>query len=93
MFMSEYGGIKWTGDPDSAGWGYGNAVKTEEEFIARYKGLTDALLDNPDMMGFCYTQLYDVEQEVNGLMTYDRKFKFDPAIFYEINTRKAAIED
>ena len=93
VFMSEYGGIKWTGDPDSAGWGYGNAVKTEEEFIARYKGLTDALLDNPDMMGFCYTQLYDVEQEVNGLMTYDRKFKFDPAIFYEIDTRKAAIED
>jgi len=53
----------------------------------------DALLDNEYMMGFCYTQLYDVEQEVNGLMTYERKFKFDPKIFYEINTRKAAIED
>ena len=44
-------------------------------------------------MGFCYTQLYDVEQEVNGLMTYDRKFKFDPEIFRKINTQKAAIED
>lgn len=93
VFMSEYGGIKWTGDPESAGWGYGNAVKTEEEFLARYKGLTDALLNNPDMMGFCYTQLYDVEQEVNGLMTYERKFKFDPAVIYAINTAKAAIED
>lgn len=40
-------------------------------------------------MGLCYTQLYDVEQEENGLMTYDRRFKFSPDIFYKINTRKA----
>ena len=44
-------------------------------------------------MGFCYTQLYDVEQEMNGCMTYDRKFKFEPELFYAINTRKAAIEE
>jgi len=31
----------------------------------------------PRIMGICYTQLTDVEQEVNGLMTYDRKMKFD----------------
>ena len=93
LFMSEYGGIKWDVAQASSGWGYGKSVTTEEEFIERYRGLTDALLDNEYMMGFCYTQLYDVEQEVNGLMTYERKFKFDPKIFYEINTRKAAIED
>mgnify|MGYP005774516119 FL=1 len=45
------------------------------------------------MIGFCYTQLYDVEQEVNGLMTYDRKFKFDPEIIRRINTQQAAIEE
>ncbi len=94
VFISEYGGIKW----DVAGsladsWGYGDGPKTEEEYIARYKGLTDALLDNPHMFGFCYTQLYDVEQEVNGLYTYDRKPKMDISVFREINTRKAAIED
>ena len=61
--------------------------------LARYKGLTDALLDNPKMMGLCYTQLYDVEQEVNGLYTYERKPKFDPEIIKAINSRKAAIED
>ena len=32
------------------------------------------------------------EQEKNGLMTYDRKFKFNPEIFYKINTQKAGIE-
>jgi hypothetical protein len=92
VFVSEYGGIKWTGKSDSAGWGYGKSVTTEEEFIARYKGLTEALLDNPEIMGFCYTQLYDVEQEKNGLYTYDRVPKFDMATIRAINERTAAIE-
>ncbi len=91
FFVSEYGGIAWS--LSSGGWGYGNAPKTKEEFIERYRGLTKAMLDNPDCCAFCYTQLTDVEQEQNGLMTYDRKFKFEPEIFYEINTQKAAIED
>ena len=90
VFVSEYGGIRWTDKQD--GWGYGAGPETEEEFLARYKGLTDALLDNEDIMGFCYTQLFDVEQEQNGLMTYERKFKFDPAILHAINSREAAIE-
>ena len=94
LFISEYGGIKWDTLLDNAtAWGYGEAPKTEEEFIERYRGLTDSLLDNPGIMGFCYTQLYDIEQEVNGLYDYDRKAKFDPKIFYEINSRKAAIEE
>ncbi|WP_105617188.1 glycoside hydrolase family 2 protein [Vallitalea okinawensis] len=101
-FVSEYGGIKWHVDSkdkytylieDGTEWGYGNAPKTEEEFIDRYKGLTDALLDNPHMFAFCYTQLCDVEQEVNGLYTYDRRPKFDPETIKTINSRKAAIED
>ena len=74
-------------------WGYGNAPKTEKEFIERYKGLTEALLNNDQMLGLCYTQLYDVEQEQNGLYCYDRTPKFDIKIFKEINSQKAAIED
>lgn len=92
VYVSEYGGIKWTDKTENA-WGYGKSVETEEEFIARYKGLTDVLLQNENIMGFCYTQLYDVEQECNGLLTYERKFKFDPAIFHKINTAKAKIEE
>ena len=95
IFVSEYGGIKW--DVNSGiekAWGYGNAPKTEEEFKSRYKGLTDVLLDNPSLFGFCYTQLYDVEQEVNGLYTYDRRPKFeDMQFFRKVNTRKAKIEE
>ena len=92
-WVSEYGGLQWAeGDRDDA-WGYGNAPKTFEEFVERYKGLTDALLDNYRMFGFCYTQLYDIEQEQNGLYYYDRTPKFDCEIFKAINSRKAAIED
>lgn len=47
---------------------------------------------NYHMLGFCYAQLYDVEQELNGLMTYNREFKFDSDIIKEINSRKAAIK-
>ena len=95
VFMSEYGGIKWESDKQYKSWGYGNDVKTEEEWLERYQGLTDALLDNERMLGFCYTQLYDVEQEQNGLYTYDREKKFSEKIYEGIkktNTRKAAIE-
>ena len=94
VFISEYGGIKWdVENSNEQSWGYGRGPETEEAFIRRYKGLTDALLDNPHMFGFCYTQLYDVEQEVNGLYTYERKPKFDMEIFKKINGRRAAIED
>ncbi len=92
-FVSEYGGIQWSLGSRGDAWGYGNAPKSEQEFIDRYKGLTDALLDNERMFGFCYTQLYDIEQEQNGLYYYDRSPKFDPELFRRINTRKAAIED
>ncbi len=91
VFISEYGGIGW--NPDGEGWGYGNGPKTGEEFIERYRGLTTTLLNNPNIMGFCYTQLTDVEQERNGLYYYDRRPKFDPEIIKAINTQKAAIED
>ena len=75
-------------------WSYGQAPSSYEEFYARYDGLTTALLDNPKMFGFCYTQLTDVEQEINGLFEFvTRKPKFDMEIISKINKKKAAIED
>ncbi len=94
VFLSEYGGIKWSVENKNKveGWGYGDGPKTIEEFYERYKGLTETLLDNPKMLGFCYTQLTDIEQEQNGIYNYDRSEKFDSEILYKINTKKAAIE-
>ena len=96
VFISEYGGIKWAGDPSIQSWGYGEDVKTPEDFAARYCGLTDALVQNEKICGFCYTQLYDIEQEQNGLYTYDRQKKFSDEIYDQIrasNAAKAAMED
>ena len=92
IFVSEYGGIKWVEAQNGNAWGYGKDVKSEEEFFERLKGLTDALLGNTAIFGFCYTQLTDVEQEQNGLLTYERCFKFAPERYREIIGRKAAIE-
>ncbi|MCI8589265.1 MAG: beta-galactosidase [Clostridiales bacterium] len=91
FFVSEYGGIRWSDDQN--GWGYGNGPATPEEFLERLKGLTDVLLNNERMFGLCYTQLIDVEQEQNGLYTYDRKPKFPPEQIAAIFGRQAAAEE
>jgi beta-galactosidase/beta-glucuronidase len=90
FMVSEFGGTAW-GDRQT-GWGYGTGPKGLEEFYSRYAGLVDALLDNPNMFGFCYTQLTDVEQEHNGLYYYDRRPKFDLKRLHEITARAAAYE-
>ncbi len=91
--VDEYGGIWWNpGQKDDKAWGYGGRPKSEKEFLDRYRALTETLLFHPKMFGFCYTQLYDIEQEVNGLLTYDRRFKFDPEVIKSINSQPAAYE-
>jgi len=100
--VAEYGGTGWDvagrkgigrgGGDRRANWGYGEAPEGSKAFLERYRKLTTALLRHPMMCGMCYTQLYDIEQEVNGLMTYDRKMKFDPAVIAAINRQVAAIE-
>ncbi|MBR6406833.1 MAG: beta-galactosidase [Lachnospiraceae bacterium] len=94
LFVSEYGGIRWSPAPESKeAWGYGNAPKSPEEYQARYKVLTETLLRNPKIMGFCYTQLTDVEQEQNGVYTFDRQEKFPAEFYRSVNAEKAAIEE
>ena len=90
-FVSEYGGIRWA--PEDAGWGYGVAPKDMQELLERFRALTDVLLDHPMIGGLCYTQLTDVEQEVNGIYTYDRQLKFPAEVLKEILSRKAACEE
>ena len=96
--VDEYGGTFWTkdytGQPEKAGggrnkWGYD---KTSTEVENQIKALTDVLLNHPHISGYTYTQLTDVEQEVNGVYTYDRKPKFDIKRLKEIFGGPAAIE-
>lgn len=82
VIISEYGGIAFTSEE---GWGYGNQVRTEEEFLKRYEGITQAIKNLPYVSGFCYTQITDVQQEVNGLLTIDRKPKVNMESIRSIN--------
>lgn len=79
--VDEFGGIKWLVSPEGTtseeAWGYGDAPKTLEELYARLEGLVETVLSFDHVCGYCYTQLTDVEQEVNGIYTYGRVPKFD----------------
>ena len=93
-FCSEFGGIWWNPDarPDEDSWGYGERPRTLEEFYARFEGLVAVLLEDPQMFGYCYTQLTDVYQEQNGIYRFDRSDKFDLARIRAAQTQTAAIE-
>ena len=77
VIMSEYGGTALNSEK---GWGYGNQVKDEMDFVERFYELTDVVKNIPYMTGYCYTQLTDVQQEINGLVDENRKDKFSDEV-------------
>lgn len=85
VIMSEYGGIAIDSEE---GWGYGKQVKDEKEFIERFTKLTKSIKNIPYISGYCYTQLTDVQQEINGLMDEKRNYKIEPSIIKNINNMK-----
>ncbi len=70
IMISEFGGSSYRKD-SGKGWGYGDGVGSDEEFLERFGSLVSAV-DGMGISGFCYTQITDVQQEVNGLLTEDR---------------------
>lgn len=98
-FCSEFGGIWWNpeeaqgaGENRHVSWGYGQRPHDEEGFHHRFAGLTGVLLGDPDMFGYCYTQLTDVFQEQNGIYRFDRSVKLDVERIRAVQQRPAAFE-
>ena len=91
FLVTEYGGIAFSNiglQGDAGGmesWGYHDKVTSEEAFFERFRSVTDAIRAIPYCQGYCYTQLTDVMQEVNGLLTPDRKPKIDLKRFAALN--------
>jgi hypothetical protein len=56
---------------------YGS-FRTPDELLAKYRDLMEGISSLRFVAGFCYTQLTDIEQEINGLLTYDRRPKIAP---------------
>lgn len=88
IIISEYGGIAY--EKDEKDWGYGRKVATQEEFLKRFDAITSAIKALPYCCGFCYTQVTDVQHEMNGLMDMERNFKVDPRAIREINLREGS---
>lgn len=82
VMITEFGGISFAGD---SGWGYNGKVKTEQEFLDRFKGLVSAVKTIPYVTGYCFTQFTDVENEQNGLVTINREPKADIEKIREVN--------
>ncbi len=83
IIVSEMGGISFSKN-NAKGWGYSTA-QTEEDFVHLITKVIAPMHSSPYVQGYVYTQLYDVEQEINGLMTYDREYKVRPEIIRAIN--------
>ncbi len=88
FYLSEFGGIAFIPpghEVPKESWGYSGIEPSAQSVLARLLGLYQAIARVPAWTGLCYTQLTDVEQEINGLMTYDRKPKFDVKELKKIN--------
>ncbi len=75
ILVTEFGGISFKQN-DTNGWGYSHASDSND-FEKRLKKVVIPIIKSSLIQGFCYTQLTDVQQEINGLLTFDRKPKID----------------
>lgn len=77
MLLTEFGGTAFKANygGENESWGYGEGVKDTDDFLNRLSLLVKSTIEIPFFEGFCYTQLSDVEQEVNGLVKEDRTYK------------------
>lgn len=89
---NEFGGFMYIAPErrnDDSRWGYhGLDLATPEELAAKIAEQVDFLVDAPEIGGYCYTQLTDVEQEQNGIYNYDRTEKFPVEVVRKIFGRK-----
>jgi beta-galactosidase/beta-glucuronidase len=86
LMITEFGGISFASTGES--WGY-STVRSEDEYAQMLDDIFDALRACPEVVGFCYTQLLDTEQETNGLLTVDRKPKLPLERIREIVTGRS----
>ncbi len=76
VLLTEFGGIAFVSEQKGEAWGYGNGAKNAEELLERLEQLINGIAQT-EFQGYCYTQLTDVQQEVNGLLYADRTPKVD----------------
>jgi beta-galactosidase/beta-glucuronidase len=88
VMLTEFGGLSYTPKEGEKWHGYAT-VDGPEEFESRLRDIFTAIAESPHVAGYCYTQVTDTEQEVNGMLTADRKPKLPFETLREITTLPA----
>lgn len=85
ILVTEFGGIKYAPQSDlERSWGY--CVENDlRNYTQKLAELVRAIGQSPLIQGYCYTQLTDVENEENGLLTYHRETKIPLDTIRRIN--------
>lgn len=86
ILVTEYGGIAFAGT-NKKYWDYFRSVKREDEFFNRFRSITEAIQKIDYVVGYCYASLTGAMQEVNGLMSTDRKLNVNMKMDREINEK------
>ncbi|WP_020614874.1 glycoside hydrolase family 2 protein [Paenibacillus daejeonensis] len=83
IHLSEFGGISYR-KSEASGWGYSAAVDGED-YLRRLIDVMQPVAESRAIQGYCYTQLTDVEQEINGLLTFNREPKLPLEVIRKLN--------
>lgn len=83
LLVTEFGGVALVGKDQ--GWGYNDRAKDADDLLNRYEEMIRGIHQIKGCRGYCYTQLTDVRQEVNGLLTPDRTPKVKPERIRRLN--------
>lgn len=89
FMLTEFGGISFV-EKAKENWGY-STVDSQELYLRELNDIFNTVIQSPFIQGYCYTQLYDVEQETNGFLTYKRELKVEAQKIREINLQHKTI--
>lgn len=84
IMITEFGGTAFTCDTTGDNWGYGSGVDSKDDFLQRFDKLISGIDAIPFVCGYCYTQLSDIQQEVNGLQDANHVNKFEASKIRQI---------
>ena len=87
VLLTECGGIGFLPSGfEGDEFAYGSIPETEEELEERFRKIANSVNEARMLGGFVWTQLTDIQQEINGVLYFDRTPKLPLATLHEIFT-------
>jgi len=83
VLLTECGGIGF-GHHSNDDFAYGEIPASTPELEQRIRDAVRIVLQASELQGYVWTQLTDIQQEINGLLYFDRQPKLPIGVFHEI---------